>query len=86
MLLRNSSGVFPRIEHVNISNPSKCAQDNAIPGFKPEVIFYAKWEENKNPIGTELVIDERTYRKDQGFKDYSLYYPMNKSSYENRAG
>lgn len=75
MLLENASGSFPRIEHVNVDNPSKNSQDNSLKDFKPDVIFSVKNGNEKIQIGELVIIDNVTYKKNIGYGNYSLLIP-----------
>jgi hypothetical protein len=76
MLLKNDSGSFPRIEHVNVDNPSKYFQDNSLKDFKPDVIFSAKKGNDEIQIGENVSIDNNTYKKIKGYGNYSLLIPV----------
>lgn len=75
MLLKNSSGSIPRIEHVNVDNPSKNSQDNSLKDFKPEVIFSVKNGNEKIRIGEMVIIDTISYKKIRAIGNYSLLIP-----------
>jgi hypothetical protein len=75
MLLKNNSGSFPRIEQVNVKNPSKNSYDNSLKDFKPDVIFSAKEGNNEIHIGENVIIDNVTYKKIKGYGIYSLLIP-----------
>jgi 4-amino-4-deoxy-L-arabinose transferase-like glycosyltransferase len=75
MLLKNVSGSIPRIEHVNVDNPSKNSQDNSLKDFKPDVIFSVKNGNEKIQIGEMVIIDNITYKKIKAYGNYSLLIP-----------
>ena len=76
MLLKNNSGTFPRIEHINVANPSRNSKENSLKDFKPDVIFSVHENNEKIQIGEEVIIDNVTYKKIQGYGNYSLLIPL----------
>jgi hypothetical protein len=75
MLLKDNSGTFPRIEHVNVVNPSRNSKDNSLKDFKPDVIFSVKNGNEKIQIGELVIIDNISYKKIRAYGNYSLLIP-----------
>jgi hypothetical protein len=75
MLLKNNSGTFPRIEHVNVANPSRNSKENSLKDFKPDVIFSVHENNDKIQIGEVVSIDGATYKKIRAYGNYSLLIP-----------
>jgi hypothetical protein len=76
MLLKNNSGSFPRIEHVNVQNPSINSKENSLKDFKPDVIFSGKPGNDQIHIGEKVIIDNLTYEKIKGIGNYMLVIPV----------
>lgn len=76
MLLKTDYGFFPRIEHVNVSNPSKNSTYNSLKEFEPDVIFSVQKGNNEIHIGDNVVIDDILYKKVKGYENYSLLTPL----------